>query len=987
MMLMNAYNYEILNNYEAYLLVLDKAGTVFFLNRKTQQLLSELHFNAPIGQSFSGIFSSMVEKPWLHTNEVLCSLADDKAIAWTFTFDTSSQHYHGYGQLVTLRKEYESLAKVLPTAVAILNNKMAYLYCNPKWAQYYEINANDAQGKCAYASQNFPLSKAIYQRCLQGKIERMERSPLVRANGKIDWIKWEAHPWYTDEHTIGGIIIFAEMVTERVLKENKLLKINRELTLQNYVSDAFLLFKNEEVLLQELAFLLVEEGGFKLAWLAYYTPEQRVLRPQFTFGDDDYTAMLTFDLDNPAHQKEPTISAIQNKNIAVSNQISSDNTYEVWRINAMQHGFASSLMAYLTIDGEQDLVMGLYSTEADSFDFEEIKFIKRITANIINAIKGLRNVQKIYDTQKELLDKLKELSDYKQAIDASSIVYIIDRKGVIKYVNQNYCQISQYTEAEVIGKPYIVTTQGKWEERFIEIYETIAKGNVWKGELKNLDKYDNLYWTHTTVVPFMGEDGLPEHIVSISKDITKRKEYEQQLRLSNLIINATDDAIVSKTVMGVITSWNRGAKELFGYSEEEVIGKSILLLFPDDKIEEEAIILAKIQQGESIEYFETERKAKDGRLIPVMLTVSPIRDETGAIIGAAKIAKNIAAMKLAEKEREKVVLSLNKRVKELTLINKCSQLFSESTTDIATTLQQLVKIIPIGLQNSSLAQVTVDWQDIKIGNCKVVREDHALKVSFQTIDNISGFLQVCYNQILVPVGESPFFVEEKNLLQTVADMLVAYLNNVLQQNMLRQSELNLRTVFDTTDTVYILLDKDKKVLLQNQAAVEFVRREYGVEYAVGNYVSENFPTHVVHWLDQQFRLLSTQDKVVTTNSVTLNNGEKRWNLSTYAKILDEQGEVSGYLITIRDITARKRNEQQKEEQLKLYEELSFILSHELRHEYAKLYSIVDFVVQMHPISPSVSNIYKESKSTFEKLNSSIDKLNERIYRAKNGQQK
>src|SRR6266496_2059970 len=116
------------------------------------------------------------------------------------------------------------------------------------------------------------------------------------------------------------------------------------------------------------------------------------------------------------------------------------------------------------------------------------------------------------------------------------------------------------------------------------------------------------------------------------------------------IVESSDDAIISKDLNGIITSWNEGATRIFGYSSDEVMGKSITVLIPPDRDNEEPEILERIRKGELMDHYETMRRRKDGSLVEISLTVSPVIDESGKIVGASKIARDITARKEAERQ-------------------------------------------------------------------------------------------------------------------------------------------------------------------------------------------------------------------------------------------------------------------------------------------------------------------------------------------------
>jgi PAS domain S-box-containing protein len=141
--------------------------------------------------------------------------------------------------------------------------------------------------------------------------------------------------------------------------------------------------------------------------------------------------------------------------------------------------------------------------------------------------------------------------------------------------------------------------------------------------------------------PIFNAAGVFVGAVNILVDITERKRAEIATQRLAAIVDSSDDAIISKDLDGTINSWNSAAERLFGYTAEEVIGKSVTILIPQDRQDEESFIIGRIRRGERVDHYETVRRRKDGNLIDVSLTVSPVRDMQGGIIGASKIARDI----------------------------------------------------------------------------------------------------------------------------------------------------------------------------------------------------------------------------------------------------------------------------------------------------------------------------------------------------------
>jgi PAS domain S-box-containing protein len=163
--------------------------------------------------------------------------------------------------------------------------------------------------------------------------------------------------------------------------------------------------------------------------------------------------------------------------------------------------------------------------------------------------------------------------------------------------------------------------------------------------------------------PMFDDKGAVAGAVNMLVDITDSKNSEEAREHFAAIVASSDDAIISKDLNGIIRSWNKGAERIFGYSKEEAIGRSITMLIPEDRQNEEPGIIERIRRGERIEHYETIRQRKDGSLIDISLSVSPVKNGRGEVVGASKIARDISERKRAEESRELLLHEIKHRVK------------------------------------------------------------------------------------------------------------------------------------------------------------------------------------------------------------------------------------------------------------------------------------------------------------------------------------
>jgi PAS domain S-box-containing protein len=236
--------------------------------------------------------------------------------------------------------------------------------------------------------------------------------------------------------------------------------------------------------------------------------------------------------------------------------------------------------------------------------------------------------------------------------------------GIITSWNKGAEHIFGYTAQEAIGQPITMLIPEDLRNEEPTILARLRKGErIEHYETIRVRKDGRLVNISLTVSPIRKPDGTIIGASKIARDITERKRAEaQQLQLAAIVENS-DDAIISKDLNGIILSWNPGAERLYGYTAEEIVGQSVTKLIPEGRPDEEPRILDKIRRGEPVDHYETVRVRKDGKFIEVSLTVSPVKDASGRIIGASKIARDITARKRAQeqlREQAEIIDTVNR---------------------------------------------------------------------------------------------------------------------------------------------------------------------------------------------------------------------------------------------------------------------------------------------------------------------------------------
>jgi two-component system, LuxR family, sensor kinase FixL len=234
-------------------------------------------------------------------------------------------------------------------------------------------------------------------------------------------------------------------------------------------------------------------------------------------------------------------------------------------------------------------------------------------------------------------------------------IVVIDHRGIVLHYNPACERLFQYTANEVVGRNVKTLMPAPYRQEhdgYLDRYQRSGEAHIIGigREVHGRRKDGTSFPMYLSVgAATLNEErifvGIIHDLSALKTEIVARLEQRDFLAL---IVESANDAIVSKTLDGVVTSWNPAAATIFGYSAEEMIGKSIAVLFPPDRLSEEEEFVGRVRKGGRVDHYETVRRHKDGHLIDVSVTLSPIRDAEGTIIGAAKTARDITERKAAE---------------------------------------------------------------------------------------------------------------------------------------------------------------------------------------------------------------------------------------------------------------------------------------------------------------------------------------------------
>ena len=317
-------------------------------------------------------------------------------------------------------------------------------------------------------------------------------------------------------------------------------------------------------------------------------------------------------------------------------------------------------------------------------------------------------------------------------------ILVRDAADRIAFWNHGASEMYGFTREQAEGRVSHDLLLTEFPEPLQKIKEQLARAGYWAGELRHTCANGSRIIVSTQWVAERDARGNITSILESNRDISESKQAQEVQGRLAAIVESSEDAIVSKNLDGVIVNWNKAAERIFGYTAKEAIGQHITLIVPPDRLDEEANILASLRRGERIDHFETVRRRKDGTLLDISVTISPVRDAQGRVIGASKVARDIT-------ERKRLALLLH----EAELSGRLLTVQDDEKRRIARELHDGVGQLLVAL-GMNLSSISAEESKLSPGVARYVEESRSL--IDQALSEIRTISHLLHPPLLDEVG-------------------------------------------------------------------------------------------------------------------------------------------------------------------------------------------------------------------------------------------
>jgi PAS domain S-box-containing protein len=380
---------------------------------------------------------------------------------------------------------------------------------------------------------------------------------------------------------------------------------------------------------------------------------------------------------------------------------------------------------------------------------------------------------------------------------ASVGLAITDSKGRFVQINKAYSVMTGYSEEELCARDLSSITHPDDLPKNMQSIEQLLAGEISSFVIQQryIKKAGDIVWVQNSVSAIRDASGNTVNFIVLTENITEHKRAEAERSLLATIVESSEDAIIGRKLDGTIISWNAGAERIFGYMAEEAIGRAYSFLVSTHRMNELEEIREKLKRGERVEHYESVRLAKGGKLVDVSLTISPIKDTRGVLVGLSTVARDITIRKRGEAERSRLVHQLGERIKELTTMYGVAHLLQTEKKSTMALLEKITSLLPPAWQYPETAAARVQLGEMEFKTPNFHSSRWSQRAGFRTADGRKGAVEVVYLAERPPEVEGPFLTEERNLIDAVAENLKVYLDRKhLESEILEISEREQRRI-------------------------------------------------------------------------------------------------------------------------------------------------------------------------------------------------
>lgn len=528
-------------------------------------------------------------------------------------------------------------------------------------------------------------------------------------------------------------------------------------------------------------------------------------------------------------------------------------------------------------------------------------------------------------------------------------------EGLWMKVNPELCHFFGYAESELLGTPFRALGHPDDGKRSEEHLQKLLSGeeDTFRIEKRYIHKTGKTIWGHLMVTMVKNPQGQPQYFMAQIENLSAQKntinklyEREEQLRLF-IQHSPVALAMFDNKMRYIITSerW----KSDYSLGEQNLIGRSHYAVFPEIGDEWKAVHQRCLEGA--IETCDKDLFVRqDGSQDWVRWEIHPWKKAGGEIGGIIMFTEVITEKIAVEVENEKTRYLLNERVKELSVLYHCARLLQSPQTPLDLIVTEIVKLIPQACQFPEACKTVVEIDGTCHSPDGQTEFAHSLSSAFETRNHIHGKITVGYPADFEITGAGAFLPEEQDMLDLVAELLKVNLDRRDESTALQHTQANLRTLLDSTNVSFLLLDTDMTILSFNKAAEAFAQAELGVSQIENIPFLDYLPDSRRQQLEQIIPSVLSGNAVEQEVNYPQRNGTQNWYHSQIKPIKNQGGEVIGIIVAVSDITAQKQMGIQREKmtsdlihRIKDLEQFAYIVSHNLRAPVANIKASADLL--------------------------------------------